>query len=135
MLADVPAAGGLLDCAFVVYAPEAKVDVLGVNRATIERHGLTSEEVSREMALGALADSRANVAIANTGAADGGADGTPAGTQCYAWAFRRPGGAASMIFSETRRFPGDRNAVREASAEYALQRIPHYLDCLDERGD
>jgi PncC family amidohydrolase len=132
-LADVPGAGELLDCAFVVYSVEAKVDCLGVDRATIERHGLTSEEVAREMACGALARSRANLAISNTGAADGGADGTPPGIQCYAWAYRRPGSAKPLLFTETRRFSGDRNAVREAGAEYALQRIRHYCERLDER--
>jgi PncC family amidohydrolase len=131
-LADVPGAGELLDCAFVVYSIEAKVQGLGVDRATIERHGLTSEEVAREMACGALARSRANLAIANTGAADGGADGTPPGTQCYAWAYLHPGSAKPVIFTETHRFFGDRNAVREAGAKYALQRIKHYFERLDE---
>jgi PncC family amidohydrolase len=129
-LADVPGAGDLLDCAFVVYSVEAKVHGLDVSRSTIERHGLTSEEVAREMACGALARSRANLAIANTGAADDGADGTPPGTQCYAWAYRRPGLAQPVLFTETRRFGGDRNAVREAGAEYALQRIRHYYASL-----
>src|SRR5690606_21199122 len=69
-LADVPVAGQLLDCAFVVYSPEAKQRCLAVSPKTIEQYNLTSEAVAREMALGALRHSRANLAIANTGVAD-----------------------------------------------------------------
>jgi len=125
-LADVPGAGALLDCAFVVYSCDAKEQCLGVGRDTIERFGLTSEEVARAMATGALRRSRANLAIANTGVAEA-VDDTPAGTQCYAWAFDGSAGDESAVFSETRRFAGSRNEIREAGAEYALLRIPHYF--------
>lgn len=124
-LADVKGAGQLLDCAFVTYSPEAKQRCLGVKAETIERHNLTSEEVAREMALGALRLSPANVALANTGVTDGTDARVPAGTQCYAWAFAAAEeGGAPTVFSETRRFEGERNAIRQASADYALGRIP-----------
>jgi nicotinamide-nucleotide amidase len=42
---------------FVTYSNEAKVELLGVRRETLERHGAVSEETAREMALGALARS------------------------------------------------------------------------------
>jgi len=130
-LADIPGAGALLDCAFVVYSPEAKQHCLDVSPETIERFNLTSEEVAREMALGAIVRSRANMAIANTGVADSTDDEIPPGTQCFAWAFQQEGTsgnpAGPIVFTETRRFPGDRNEVREASAEYALQRIPFHF--------
>lgn len=130
-LADIPGAGALLDCAFVVYSPEAKQHCLDVSPQTMERFNLTSEEVAREMALGAIQRSRANMAISNTGVADSTDDAIPPGTQCFAWAFEQIGQdgkpAEPIVFTETRRFPGDRNEVREASAEYALQRIPFHF--------
>ena len=127
-LAEIPGAGKLLDCAFVVYSEQAKERTLGVSHETIERYNLTSEQVAREMALGALAHSRANLSISNTGVADDGGDDVPAGTQCFAWAFDNGGHSSEPpVFTETRCFDGDRNAVREASALYALQRIPHYF--------
>lgn len=125
-LADVPGAGHLLDCAFVVYSAAAKCACLGVRKETIERNGLTSEAVARAMALGALRRSRANLAVANTGVADDGGEHTPPGTQCYAWAFAGPAGGTPKLFSETRRFDGGRHQVRQASAAHALARIPHY---------
>ncbi|MCW7537331.1 CinA family protein [Aquabacterium sp. A7-Y] len=128
-LADLPGAGALLDCAFVVYSPEAKQRCLGVDPNTIERCNLTSEAVAREMVRGALPECRANVAIANTGVADAVDDEIPAGTQCFAWAFRSKDDPRELrIFSETRRFSGGRNEIRQQSAEYALQRLPHYFE-------
>lgn len=124
-LADVPGAGQLLDCAFVTYSVEAKQRCLGVKQETIEQNNLTSEAVAREMALGALNGSRANLSISNTGVVDDTDKDIPAGTQCFAWAFRSisvPEGIA--IFSTTCRFDGDRVTIRQRSAEYALAQIP-----------
>ncbi|CAP42739.1 CinA family protein [Bordetella petrii] len=126
-LADVPGAGSLLDCAFVTYAPEAKLRCLGLDAALLRRCNLTSEPVARAMALGASQRSPASVAIANTGVTDDTDDDIEPGTQCYAWLFRA--GAADarpVVYTETRRFSGARNAIREASARYALSRLPHY---------
>lgn len=126
-LADVPGAGKLLDCAFVTYSVDAKQRCLDVSQETLDKHNLTSEDVAREMALGALVRSRANVAVSNTGVVDDTDPEIPPGTQCFAWAFRSnsvPEGIA--VFSATRRFGGNRVEIRQASAEYALQQIPRY---------
>ncbi|HEY8605829.1 MAG TPA: CinA family protein [Noviherbaspirillum sp.] len=124
-LAEAPGSASWLECAFVTYSPQAKISCLGVKAETIERYNLTSEEVAREMAEGALRASRANVAIADTGLAGPGGDGEiPVGTVCFAWSFQQ--GERVVTFSETRRFAGDRNEVRQTSAEYALSRIWHY---------
>ena len=123
-LAAVPGAGRVLESAFVVYDPRAKHRYLGVKKSTLERFNLTSEPVALEMARGALAHSEADVAVSNTGVADDSDPEVPAGTQCFGWAFRE--GSRTQIYTETRRFQGERNRIREAAADYALQRIAHY---------
>ncbi len=126
-LAEVPGAGALLECAFVVYSPQAKRHCLGVPEEVLAHHNLTSTAVASAMALGAAERAQANVIVANTGVADEGADGVPAGTQCYAWLLRGPAaGAEPALFVETRRFSGGRNAVRRFAADYAILRIVHY---------
>lgn len=122
-LADVPGAGSLLDCAFVVYSPEAKQRVLSVSEETLAHYNLTSEEVAREMAQGVLSYTQATVIIANTGVTDDTDPAIPAGTQCFAWLFRGRDGP-DRLFSETRQFSGDRNQIREDAAVYALMQIP-----------
>lgn len=131
-LGDIPGAGKLLDCAFVTYSVDAKQRNLAVQDSTLQQYNLTSEEVAREMAQGALRNTRANLAISNTGVVDDTDSSIPAGTQCFAWVFRLPGtgkgeGGALKVFSEKCVFQGDRTQIREASAHYALGRIPHYF--------
>ncbi len=123
-LVDYRGAGEILDCAFVTYSPAAKQGCLGVNESTIQTFGLTSEQVSIEMARGALARSQANVAVANTGVTESMQDGPPEGTQCFAWVFKQPH-TPMHVFSETRRFQGKRNEIRAASADYALIQLVH----------
>ena len=130
-LADIPGAGQLLDCAFVVYSPYAKQRCLNVKDETLAEHNLTSEPVAKEMAIGALHNSRANVAVSNTGVADNSTDDDiPAGTQCYAWAFRDGADSTPTVFTETRQFTGNRTQIRVSSAHYALTRIPYYFDLI-----
>lgn len=130
-LAEIPGCAKWLECAFVTYSSESKMSYLGVNSETIARYNLTSEEVAREMAEGALRISRANVALANTGLAgpSSGDSDIPVGTVCFAWAFDRHG--KMRTFSETRKFKGDRNEVRKAATEYVISRIWHYHNELE----
>jgi len=121
-LADIEGAGHVLECAFVVYDPKAKQRMLGVKQQTIDRFNLTSEEVALEMARGALANSDADVAVANTGVTDGTDPDIMPGTQCFAWVFRK-GLLADEAFTETKVFEGSRNQIREASADHALVRL------------
>lgn len=116
----VTGSGAMLECGFVVYSPRAKNRSLGVSFDTIERAGLTSEEVAREMAVGVLEASSADIALANTGVAE--SDDELDGVVCFAWALRRA--AAIEVVSDTRRFDGDRNQVRRAAALYGLSEIP-----------
>ena len=115
---------------FVTYSNAAKEDMLGVRPETLARHGAVSEETAREMALGALSHSRAAVALAITGIAGpgGGTRDKPVGTVCFAWA---AGGGAPR--SETRRFAGDREAVRRQSVERALVGVLELLDAEPRR--
>jgi nicotinamide-nucleotide amidase len=125
-LSEIPGCGKWLECAFVTYSEDSKLRHLHVHPETIARYNLTSEEVAREMAEGALRLCQANVAIADTGLAgpSGGDGGVPVGTVCFAWAFEHEGKTAT--YAETRHFEGDRNAVRAAASDYAIARVQHF---------
>src|SRR3546814_18898553 len=66
-LADVPGIGSLLACAFVTYAPAAKMRCLGVDAALLKRYNLTSEPVARAMAPGACPQTPASAVLAKPG--------------------------------------------------------------------
>ena len=108
------------DRGFVTYSNQAKQDMLGVTSGTLERFGAVSEQTAREMVEGALAHSRADVALAITGIAGpgGGSPAKPVGTVCFAWAI-----AGQETRTATRHFAGDRTAVRRQSVEFALRTL------------
>ncbi|MEP6965489.1 MAG: CinA family protein, partial [Polaromonas sp.] len=66
---DLAGSSNWFERGFVSYSNEAKTELLGVDAALIARHGAVSEQVARAMAQGALAHSRAQVAVAVTGVA------------------------------------------------------------------
>src|SRR4051812_33147219 len=102
---------------YVTYSNEAKTEMLGVPAMSIARHGAVSEEVARAMAEGALAASRAQIAVAVTGVAGpgGGTVAKPVGTVWLALAQR-----GAPTHAERVRFDGDRRAVREQTVHKAL---------------
>ena len=85
-LVSIAGASVFLDSAFVAYSDRAKMDELGVSEATLRAHGAVSEETAREMAKGALAAARADIAMAITGIAGptGGTPQKPVGLVCFA---------------------------------------------------
>ena len=104
---------------FVSYSNEAKTELLGVAPALLAEHGAVSEPVARAMAAGALARSRAQVALSVTGIAgpSGGSAHKPVGTVWFGWA--TPEG----LWSECRVFAGGRAEVRQATVAHSLARL------------
>lgn len=112
----VPGASEVLGAGFITYSNAAKTEFLGVPAALITAVGAVSEAVARRMAEGARLRARADLAVAITGIAGpgGGSADKPVGTVWFALATPRGTDAHHKIF------PGDRDAVREASVRFAL---------------
>lgn len=108
---------------FVSYSNAAKCELLDVDAALIDAHGAVSEPVVRAMAVGALAHSHAQVAVAVTGVAgpSGGSAAKPVGTVWLAWA------TPTGLTSEAQHFAGDRTAVRQATVRHALTRLAELI--------
>ncbi len=81
LLTDIAGSSRVVERGFVTYSNEAKMELIGVPADLIAAHGAVSEPVARAMAEGALARSRANVAVAITGIAGpgGGSEQKPVG--------------------------------------------------------
>ena len=120
---DLAGSSAWFERGFVTYSNEAKTQMLGVNAALIARHGAVSEEVVRAMVQGAIAHSRAQVAVAVTGVAGptGGSAAKPVGTVWFG--FATPAG----VVTEVKHFDGDRAAVRSATVEHAFQSLAALL--------
>lgn len=123
-ITEITGCSSAFERGFVTYSNQAKIDCLGVPAAILETHGAVSEATARAMAEGALAHSRADVAVAVTGVAgpDGGTPDKPVGLVHLAAARHgRP------TLHRIERFPGDRAEVRAATARTAFEML---LDIL-----
>jgi nicotinamide-nucleotide amidase len=122
-ITDLPGSSAWFDCGFVTYSNAAKVRDLQVSERTLERHGAVSEATVREMAMGALRVSGADVAIAITGIAgpDGGTPEKPVGTVWFAIAVRGGATALDDLHARIQHFTGDRDRIRRDSVKFALE--------------
>jgi nicotinamide-nucleotide amidase len=107
---------------FVTYSNQAKQEMLGVRSETLDAFGAVSEQTAREMALGALCASHAQMAVSVTGiAGPGGATpGKPEGMVCFCWASKE-----GSLTTETCLFSGARADVRRQAIIHVLQGVIH----------
>ena len=125
LLTDQAGSSQWFERGFVTYSNVAKQEMLGVAADTLAQSGAVSQQAVTAMASGALANSRANVALAISGIAgpDGGTPDKPVGTVWFAWVNDAGRAQQSMQI-----FPGDRQAVREQAAAYAIQGMLDFLN-------
>lgn len=125
-LTDLPGSSALLDRGFVTYTNAAKVEMLGVQPATLDAYGAVSEEVAHEMAKGAMARSGAQLAVSITGiAGPGGSEFKPEGRVCFGLA------VGDTVRVETQEFGAlGRDAVRLAARDHALTMLMQRMNSL-----
>lgn len=116
----------VVDRGLVTYTNESKAELLGVPVALIQAKGAVSAEVARAMAEGALAVSRAHIAVAVTGVAGpgGGTPEKPIGLVYIATA-RKDGATRATEFQF-----GDigRGAVRRRAVGAAMAMLREVMD-------
>lgn len=116
LLTDVPGASQVLRGGVVAYNADLKRDLLHVSGATIERDGVVSESVAREMATGARRNCGSDWAISTTGeAGPDSATGKPKGT---VWLGLSGKGEDKAIMRE---LFGDRENVKKRAALWAIE--------------
>jgi nicotinamide-nucleotide amidase len=122
LLTDIPGKSHAFERGFVTYTDESKHELLGVPTEVLAQDGAVSEAAARAMAEGALAASRADLALSITGFADGAPEAC-AGLVHFACA--RAGGPTQH---RVERFGSiGRAAVRLAALRVALTMLRHGL--------
>jgi len=117
LLTEVPGSSAVVERGFVTYSNEAKSEAIGVPSQLIARHGAVSEPVALAMAEGALAHSRAQVAVAVTGIAGpgGGTATKPVGLVHFGLAANgQPTRHLERSYGDLGREPVRRKAVEDA---------------------
>jgi len=127
LMTDLPGSSSMVDRGFVTYSNEAKMEMLGVTKETLDTHGAVSEQTALEMAEGALERSNAGLTLAVTGIAgpDGGSPDKPVGLVWFGLAMtnRKPI-AEHRIFDNL-----GRDYIRQQTARHAITMA---LDSLGE---
>lgn len=127
LLTGKPGASAVYNGSVVSYSNDAKQDLLGVDKKTLEANGAVSEGTVTEMAKGALRKLRTDYAIATSGimGPDGGSPEKPVGTVWIAIARSNEVRATKHFF----RFDRERNI--EMTAQTALTLLYRFISEME----
>ena len=135
-LTDLPGSSAWFERGFVTYSNASKQENLGVSMDLIQSLGAVSAAVAKEMAIGALKNSSADVSLAITGVAgpSGGSIEKPVGYVCFAWALKKDKQYITSSEEVSLLSPQDtiddmtRQHVRLLARDYALQGLITLLE-------
>ena len=124
-ITDIPGSSSIFECGFVTYSNSSKRKLLNVNKNTLDCFGAVSEEVAGEMAIGALNNSKANLAISITGiAGPGGSNVKPEGMVCFSIAIKN-----GVKLTETKNWGAlGRDKVRQTATLHGLRLLRKTLN-------
>ena len=113
-LVNVSNASSVLNESLVTYASSAKIKYLGVNKETIDKYNVVSEEVAKEMAIGLNKLTNSEVSLSITGLTGPTGDGIiPIGTVCFGFYIN------GKVYTRTKEFGNvGRNKVRKLACNY-----------------
>lgn len=115
---SVPGASECFKLGFVTYSNKAKRKLLSVKKELLKKEGAISEQTAREMAIGALMESEADISVSVTGNAGPDAmEGKPVGL-VYIGSCAK--GKTKVLEC---RFEGSRREIREQTVKEALRLV------------
>lgn len=119
-IVDVASASAVFDASFVTYANDAKINYLGVSPQSIEAHGVVSETVALEMAVGIAKANHAQVGVGISGIAgpSGGSASKPVGMVCFGFYVNGKTVTKTVQFGDI-----GRNAVRQAAVDFVYDTL------------
>lgn len=123
-LTEIAGSSDVFERGFVTYSNAAKMQMLGIQAATLDAHGAVSEQIAAEMATGAIEHSDAQLSVSITGiAGPGGSDFKPEGRVCFGIARTN-----KPVFTETVEFGAlGRSHVRAAATQHALSLLMSHI--------
>lgn len=122
-LTGIPGISAVFNRAVVSYSNESKIENLGVNPATLEKHGAVSRETAEEMAIGVRRMAKTNLGLSITGIAGpgGGTNDKPVGLVYVALAHGKG------VECKELRLWGNRDKIRNMTALNAFDMIRLHL--------
>ena len=123
LITNVPGSSDYYKGSITAYSNEAKINVVGVKRETINQYGAVSYQVAEEMAAGGRKILAVDICLADTGIAgpSGAAPGKPVGLFYLGLSHQ------SGTYSRKHTFKGEREQNKKSAAEAALIWVKEYL--------
>jgi PncC family amidohydrolase len=127
-ITSISGASEVFDRSFITYSNNAKNEMIGVKKKTLQEFGAVSEETAKEMAIGALKESKADISISVTGIAGptGGSPEKPVGLVYIGLAHK----VEEEIYCEAfkNNFNGNREKVRNLTSLKALKIVGRIIE-------
>ncbi|MFC7072046.1 CinA family protein [Halovenus rubra] len=130
---DVPGSSDYFDRSTVTYSNDAKQELLGVSRESLDSHGAVSSPVAIEMAQGIRDTAGTTWGVSTTGIAGpgGGTEEKPVGTVYIGVAYGGPWGSESSGARARRyEFEGDRG---DCKSQFVAQALADLLWAIENR--
>ena len=126
-ITSVPGSSNYFNAGFITYSNLSKKSLLGVSEKVLESVGAVSEEVAKEMALGAIIKANSDFAVSITGiAGPGGSNTKPEGLVCFGFASKTNYKTKLINFGKI-----GRDEVRKNSCLEALSCLIRYIEYKD----
>ncbi len=121
---NIPGSSDYFMDGVITYSNEAKIEILGVPRGIIDRYGAVSEQAAILMAEGVRKLSKTDYGLSATGIAGpaGGTEEKPVGLVYLGFAHENDSFAQRFVFG------GDRRAIRERTAQAALNMVRLFME-------
>ncbi|MCH4890929.1 competence/damage-inducible protein A [Acidaminobacter sp. JC074] len=123
---NFPGASNFFDRSYITYSNQAKEDMIGVSKTTLETYGAVSPETCREMVEGVYAQTGSDVCLAVTGIAgpSGGSEEKPVGLVYIGIKVK------DQVTVKKYQFTGDRFVIRKRSLLSSMSMILNHIKSL-----
>jgi len=126
-ITNVPGSSDYYKGSVTAYSNEAKVQIVGVKKETIDRYGAVSARVAEEMAEGGRKLLAVDICLADTGIAGPGGATPEKPVGLFYLGLSHQGGT----YSRRHHFTGSRERNKQDAAEAALRWLREYLSSLN----
>lgn len=125
-ITDVPGSSDYFLGSAVTYSNASKMRILGVKKGSLARFGAVSEQVAKEMAIGARNVYGSDLAVSTTGIAGptGGSKNKPVGLVWFAVT------DGKRVQTDRQIFSGGRLEIKESAANHAISLVIDFVQAF-----
>ncbi len=129
LITNAPNSSDYYKGSVIAYSNETKLNVVGVKRETLDKHGSVSGQTAEEMARGGRKILAVDICVSDTGVAGpgGATPGKPVGLFFIGLAHN------NKVFNQKHHFGRDRDKNKQEAAEAVLQCLKDYLTDLKNK--